>query len=67
MKRKPVIQTMERCRQCKKILFRKKDGSLACPNQCQRSGSRSAFNTFIDPKKERRVPSQFDPWEHVRY
>ena len=67
MKRTPIIRTIQRCHQCKKILFRKKDGTLACPNQCQQSGRRNAFNTLIDPMKDRRVRPRFDPWEHVRY
>jgi uncharacterized Zn finger protein (UPF0148 family) len=67
MKRTPIIRTIQRCHQCKKILFRKKDGTLACPNQCRQSGRRSAFNTLIDPMKDRRVRPRFDPWEHVRY
>lgn len=67
MKRPPIIRTIQRCHQCKKILFRKKDGTLACPNQCRQSGRRSAFNTLINPMKDRRVRVRFDPWEHVRY
>lgn len=58
---------MERCKQCKKVLFRKKDGSLVCPNECNENHRRSAFNTVIDPWKERRgdVP-HIDPWGHAR-
>jgi uncharacterized Zn finger protein (UPF0148 family) len=58
---------MERCKQCKKVLFRKKDGSLVCPNGCKENHRRSAFNTVIDPWKERRGEKTFiDPWGHVR-
>ena len=58
---------MERCKQCKKILFRKKDGSLVCPNGCNENHQRSAFNTVIDPMKERRGDkSFFDPWSNVK-
>jgi uncharacterized Zn finger protein (UPF0148 family) len=61
------VATMQRCIQCKKILFRKKDGTLACPNECDQSGHRRAFNTVIDPMKDRRVKAEFDPWNDVRY
>ncbi len=54
---------MERCDQCKKVLFRKKDGTLACPNGCDDNQNRLAFNTVIDPAKERRgARDTFDPW-----
>ncbi len=58
---------MERCPQCKKVLFKKKNGELVCPNECDAHQRRSAFNTVIDPTKERRGNvSEFDPWEHAR-
>jgi hypothetical protein len=41
---------MERCHQCKKVLFRKKDGTLACPNGCDDNQDRLAFNTAIQRK-----------------
>lgn len=66
MKQVKLIRKIERCPQCKKILFRKKNGNLVCPNECQQSGQRSAFNTMIDPMKDRRILPQFDPWEHVK-
>jgi hypothetical protein len=50
-----------------KILFRKKNGTLACPNDCDQSGLRRAFNTVIDPMKDRRLQTDFDPWENVKY
>lgn len=58
---------MQHCEQCKKILFRKKDGTLACPNECGQSAQRRAFNTVIDPGMDRRVEVDADPWDHVRY
>ena len=58
---------MERCSFCRKILFRKKDGSLACPNACEQSTQRKAFNTVIDPRKDRRLKETFDPWINVKY
>ncbi|GAB6906177.1 hypothetical protein DESC_880090 [Desulfosarcina cetonica] len=58
---------MQRCAQCKKILFRKKDGTLACPNECDSNGERRAFNTVIDPMKDRRIHDEPDPWDEVRY
>ena len=58
---------MQRCEQCKKILFRKKDGTLVCPNECEQSGRRRAFNTVIDPAMDQRVRAEVDPWENVRY
>lgn len=58
---------MERCKQCKKVLFRKKDGSLVCPNECNENHRRSAFNTVVDPWKERRgEETVIDPWGHAR-
>lgn len=58
---------MERCRQCKKILFKKKDGSLMCPNGCVENQKRSAFNTVIDPMADRRGEKKhFDPWNNAR-
>lgn len=60
-------EVMERCSQCKKVLFKKKDGSLMCPNGCDEHQQRSAFNTMIDPMKERRGEKPFfDPWNHAR-
>jgi uncharacterized Zn finger protein (UPF0148 family) len=58
---------MERCHQCKKILFKKRDGSLVCPNGCNEHQRRSAFNTVIDPMKDRRGDERtFDPWDRAR-
>ena len=58
---------MERCKQCKKVLFKKKDGSLVCPNDCDDHHRRSAFNTVIDSVNERRnVKWFFDPWANAR-
>ena len=56
-----------RCPQCRKILFRKKDGRLACPNECGQSSQRRAFNTVVDPLKDRRAKQDFDPWSTVKY
>jgi uncharacterized Zn finger protein (UPF0148 family) len=58
---------MERCKQCKKILFKKKNGTLVCPNGCDEHHRRSAFNTVIDPMKDRRGEKDgFDPWANAR-
>jgi len=58
---------MKRCDQCKKVLFRKKNGSLVCPNGCDEHQQRSAFNTVIDPMNERRGAQEtWDPWGHAR-
>jgi uncharacterized Zn finger protein (UPF0148 family) len=58
---------MEQCKQCKKILFKKKDGTLMCPNGCDDHHGRLAFNTVIDPMKERRGEKGFfDPWNNAR-
>lgn len=58
---------MERCKQCKKVLFKKKDGRLVCPNGCDEHHQRSAFNTVIDPSMERRNKKPyFDPWNSAR-
>ena len=58
---------MERCKQCKKVLFRKKDGRLICPNGCDEHRQRSAFNTVLDPLMERRNKKPyFDPWYSAR-
>ncbi len=64
---KVEVIPMQRCEQCKKILFRKKDGTLACPNECEQSTQRRAFNTVIDPIMDRRAQGGDDPWDHVRY
>lgn len=58
---------MKRCPYCKKILFRKKNGSLACPNECDLNTQRKAINTVIDPMKDRRTKAEFDPWIDVKY
>jgi uncharacterized Zn finger protein (UPF0148 family) len=58
---------MEQCDQCKKVLFKKKDGTLFCPNGCKENQERLAFNTVIDPTKERRgALDTWDPWGHAR-
>ena len=58
---------MERCNHCKKVLFRKKDGRLVCPNGCDEHRQRSAFNTVLDPFLERRNKKPyFDPWYSAR-
>jgi len=60
-------EPMKRCNQCKKFLFRKRDGSLQCPNGCNENQRRSAFNTVIEPMKDRRGEAFiFDPWDNVR-
>ncbi len=61
------VTAMKRCPHCKKILFRKKNGSLTCPNECDSSTQRIAFNTVIDPLKDRRDKTEFDPWVNVKY
>lgn len=62
-----IGEKMERCEQCKKVLFKKKDGSLACPNECNENHRRTAFNTVIDPWEERRKKKDYsDPWGHAR-
>jgi uncharacterized Zn finger protein (UPF0148 family) len=59
--------SMEHCKYCKKILFRKKNGMLACPNGCDEHHRRSAFNTVIDPAQDRRGERYtFDPWGNAR-
>jgi uncharacterized Zn finger protein (UPF0148 family) len=60
---------MQRCPQCKKILFKKKDGRLACPNECKQNSQRVAFNTVLDPLKDRRIQDkdEWDPWSHVKF
>ena len=58
---------MQRCEHCKKILFKKKDGTLACPNECDQNRQRRAFNTVIDPSMDRRDQDEFDPWDNVRF
>ena len=59
---------MDRCPICKKILFKKKDGTLACPNLCNGDNQRrKAFNTVIDERLEKRgVQKFFDPWSFAR-
>ena len=57
---------MERCIHCRKVLFRKKNGSLVCPNECEQSTQRRAFSTVIDPLKDRRLRAAFDPWSQVK-
>ena len=58
---------MERCSNCRKILFRKRNGSLVCPNECGQNTQRRAFNTVIEHMKDRRVKWAFDPWSLVKY
>ncbi|MEJ2038931.1 MAG: hypothetical protein P8X55_08355 [Desulfosarcinaceae bacterium] len=58
---------LQRCPHCKKVLFRKKDGGLVCPNECGQNTHRTAFNTVIDPMKDRRTKEVFDPWSTVKY
>jgi len=60
------MKSVERCPQCKKILFKKRDGRLACPNGCEQSSQRVAFNTVIDPLKDRRSRDDHDPWRNVK-
>lgn len=63
---------MKRCPQCKKILFKKKDGTLFCPNECDKHEGRAAFNTFIDRDMDRRSHNPesaydtFKAWSFVR-
>jgi hypothetical protein len=61
-----TTNSLRRCAKCKKILFKKKDGTLACPNECERSGHRTAFSTVIDPMFDRRIKESFDPWSNVK-
>lgn len=58
---------MEKCPYCMKILFRKKNGTLACPNECDQNNKRTALSTVIDPMKDRRQEDAQDPWDNVRY
>ena len=64
----PILgDVMKRCPKCKKILFKKKDGRLVCPNGCDEHSERVAFNTVIDPNLERREGKDtFDPWAFAR-
>lgn len=57
---------MKRCPQCKKILFKRKDGKLMCPNECQEHGNRAAYNTYIESRHDRRSNDTFDPWAFAR-
>jgi uncharacterized Zn finger protein (UPF0148 family) len=58
---------MKRCEQCRKVLFKDRDGKLVCPNGCKEHGARAAFNTVIDPHLERREGNDtFDPWSYAR-
>lgn len=57
---------MQRCPQCKKILFKTKDGRLVCPNNCKHNARRIAFNTVMDPLDDRRSDGEPDPWNKVR-
>lgn len=56
---------VQRCPQCKKVLFKKKDGRLECPNECEEDTKRTAFNTVIDPLKDRRANDTWNPWNNV--
>lgn len=58
---------MRHCPQCKKLLFRRKDGRLACPNECVQNTRRLAYNTLIDPLKDRRAKEERDPWRNVKF
>ncbi len=51
---KAISLNLERCPQCKKFLFKKKNGALFCPNECDGHSRRTAFNTVMDPMKDRR-------------
>jgi hypothetical protein len=58
---------MKRCHNCKKILIKRRDGKLVCPNGCDEHSGRLAFNTVIDPNLERRQGNDtFDPWSRAR-
>ncbi|MFZ1986517.1 MAG: hypothetical protein WAU91_19060 [Desulfatitalea sp.] len=58
---------MKRCQQCKKVLFKRRDGKLVCPNGCKEHQGRLAFNTVIDEDLDRRGPDDtFDPWAFAR-
>jgi len=57
---------MRHCRHCKKILFKNKDGRLVCANGCEQSRQRVAFNSVIDPLKDRRDNDDRDPWRNVK-
>jgi hypothetical protein len=39
---------------------------LACPNECGENAKRRAFNTVIDPMKDRRNMDTLGPWDNVR-
>jgi uncharacterized Zn finger protein (UPF0148 family) len=58
---------MQRCPQCKKILFKTKEGRLVCPNDCKQNTQRIAFNTVIEPLNDRRGDGESDPWSKVRF
>jgi uncharacterized Zn finger protein (UPF0148 family) len=60
-------KNMHRCPQCKKILFKTKKGQLVCPNGCKQHTKRTAFNTVVDPLKDRRGEDDKDPWNKVRF
>jgi hypothetical protein len=58
---------MKHCQQCKKVLFKRRDGKLVCPNGCKEHIGRLAFNTVIDEDLNRRGPDDtFDPWASAR-
>jgi len=63
---KAISLNLERCPQCKKILFKKKNGKLFCPNECDDHRRRLAYNTVVDPKKDRRFHTTIHPWDNVR-
>lgn len=64
---KKESQGMQRCPQCKKILFKKRDGRLVCPNECDKNTRRIAFNTVLDPIKDRRAGDTWNPWNNVKF
>lgn len=62
-----MIGDIERCPVCNKILFRKKGGGMKCLNECQQSFQRIAFNTLVEPAKDRRGSKEPNPWHHVKW
>ncbi|MDA8140503.1 MAG: hypothetical protein M0036_17805 [Desulfobacteraceae bacterium] len=58
---------MKRCPQCKKVLFKRRDGKMVCPNDCKEHTGRLAYNTVIDPEYDRREGNEtWDPWAFSR-
>lgn len=60
-----LIDNFERCPLCNKILFRKKGGGMRCINGCQQNFQGIAFNTLVEPTKNRRRSGKMDPRRQV--